>query len=79
MFEFIRKRDGRVVEFDSLKITSAIAKAGKATSEFGEEEAKKLTIRVLGLSHELCLGAIPDVEEIQAIVERVLFNSPYYN
>ncbi|MFC1531883.1 ATP cone domain-containing protein [Thermodesulfobacteriota bacterium] len=28
MFEHIRKRDGRIVEFDSLKITSAIAKAG---------------------------------------------------
>ena len=31
MFEKIKKRDGRVVEFDSPKITAAIAKAGKAT------------------------------------------------
>ncbi|MBU4260092.1 MAG: hypothetical protein KKH45_12020, partial [Proteobacteria bacterium] len=30
MFEEIKKRDGRVVEFDSTKITAAIIKAGKA-------------------------------------------------
>ncbi len=49
MLEKIKKRDGRVVEFDSSKITSAIAKAGKATGEFGEKEAKKLTLHVLTL------------------------------
>ncbi len=31
MFTNIRKRDGRIVEFDSLKIASAIAKAAKVT------------------------------------------------
>jgi ribonucleoside-triphosphate reductase len=78
MFESIRKRGGRVVEFDSSKITSAIAKAGKATAEFGEREARKLTLRVLTLAHELRLDAIPEVEEIQDIVERVLLDSPFY-
>ena len=78
MFEQIKKRDGRVVEFDSPKITAAIAKAGKATAEFGEREARKLTLRVLTLSHELRLGLLPEVEEIQDIVERVLLDSPYY-
>ncbi|MBU0699566.1 MAG: hypothetical protein KKE59_09120, partial [Proteobacteria bacterium] len=34
VFEKIKKRDGRVVEFDSTKITAAISKAGKATGEF---------------------------------------------
>ena len=78
MFEEIRKRDGRVVPFDSSKITSAIAKAGKATGEFGEREARKLTLRVLTLAHELRLGPVPEVEEVQDIVERVLLDSPYY-
>ena len=41
MFENIKKRDGRVVEFDSTKITSAIAKAGKATGEFGRTGCPK--------------------------------------
>ncbi len=78
MFESIEKRDGRVVEFDSSKITAAIAKAGEATGEFTEREAKKLTLRVLTLAHELRLGPVPKVEEIQDIVERVLLDSPFY-
>ncbi len=78
MIEKIKKRNGRVVEFDSSKITAAIAKAGKATEEFGEREARKMTLRVLTLAHELRLGPTPEVEEIQDIVERVLLDSPYY-
>ena len=78
MFEQIEKRDGRIVEFDSGKITSAIAKAGKASGEFGEREARKLTLRVLTLAHELRLGPTPGVEDIQDIVERVLLDSPYH-
>lgn len=78
MFEKIEKRDGRVVEFDSSKITAAIAQAGKVTVEFGEREARKMTLRVLTLAHELRLGPLPLVEEIQDIVERVLLDSPFY-
>ncbi len=78
VFEHIKKRDGRVVTFNSQKITQAITKAGKATEEFGEKEAKKLTLRVLTLAHEMRLDPGPEVEEFQDIVERVLLDSPYY-
>jgi ribonucleoside-triphosphate reductase (formate) len=78
MFEHIKKRDGRIVSFDSQKITAAIAKAGNATGEFNERDARKLTLKVLTLAHELRLGITPEVEEIQDIVERVLLDSPYY-
>ncbi|HWR92317.1 MAG TPA: ribonucleoside triphosphate reductase, partial [Desulfobacterales bacterium] len=78
MFEKIEKRDGRVVDFDSSKITAAIAKAGNATGEFSERDARKLTLRVLTLAHDLRLGPTPKVEEIQDIVERVLLDSPFY-
>jgi ribonucleoside-triphosphate reductase len=78
LFEKIKKRDGRIVEFDSSKITAAIAKSGKATGEFDEREARKLTLRVLTLAHEMRPGPTPEVEEIQDIVERVLLDSPYY-
>lgn len=78
MFEKIQKRDKRIVGFDSSKITSAIAKAGKATGEFEDREARKLTLRVLTLAHEMRFGPVPEVEEIQDIVERVLLDSPYY-
>ena len=66
------------MQFDSSKITAAIAKAGSATQEFGEREAKKLTLRVLTLAHEFRLDPAPEVEEIQDIVERVLLDSPFY-
>jgi len=62
VFENIKKRDSRVVPFDSSKITAAIAKAGRATGEFEDREAKKLTLRVLTLAHELRLGPLPEVE-----------------
>jgi ribonucleoside-triphosphate reductase len=78
MFEKIKKRDDRIVEFDSSKIIGAIHKAGKATGEFGEREARKLTLRVLTLAHEMRLNPVPGVEDIQDIVERVLLDSPYY-
>ena len=78
MSKNIKKRDGRIVEFDSSKITSAIARAGKATGEFGKKEAKNLTLGVLDYVHQLQLGSIPDVEEIQDIVERALFESPFF-
>ncbi len=78
MFEKIKKRDGRVAQFDSSKIVDAIAKAGKATGEFDEREAKKLTLKVITLARDLRLGECPEVEEIQDIVERILLDSPFY-
>jgi len=78
MFEQIKKRDGRVAEFDSTKITSALIKSGEVTKEFNERDAKKLTLKVLTLARDLQLGPIPEVEEIQDIVERVLLDSPFY-
>ncbi|MCP3940402.1 MAG: ribonucleoside triphosphate reductase [Desulfobacteraceae bacterium] len=78
MFEQIKKRDGRIAEFDSTKITSALIKSGEATKEFNSRDAKKLTLKVLTLARDLQLGPIPEVEEIQDIVERVLLDSPFY-
>ncbi|MCD6229168.1 MAG: ribonucleoside triphosphate reductase [Candidatus Omnitrophica bacterium] len=77
MFEKIVKRDGRIQDFDSSKIYQAIAKAGYATGEFGEDVAKKLTIRVLNLASQTIKNRFPTVEEIQDIVEEVLISSPY--
>ncbi|MDY6839491.1 MAG: ribonucleoside triphosphate reductase [Thermodesulfobacteriota bacterium] len=78
MFEKIKKRDGRVVDFDSTRIAWAIEEAGTATGEFGHEEAKRLTRKVLELAHAVGLGTVPEVEEIQGVVERVLLESPFF-
>ena len=76
MFDKIIKRDGRIVDFDAGKITAAIAKAGKATGEFGKEIAEKLTLKVLSLASDY-FKQTPTVEGIQDIVEEVLLNSPF--
>ncbi len=69
MFKKIKKREGTIVDFDSSKITTAIASAGKATGEFGDKVAENLTLRVLRLAHELHIGPIPKVEEIQDMLQ----------
>jgi ribonucleoside-triphosphate reductase (formate) len=73
----IKKRDGRLVKFNPVKITNAIAKAGAATEEFDYQVAKVLTIRVLNLSEQMFDDNVLTVEEIQDIVEEVLLASPY--
>ena len=78
MFERIKKRNGNVVEFDSSNITAAIAKAGKATGEFSERDASRLTLKVLSMARDLRMGSEPEVEDVQDIVERVLLDSPFY-
>ncbi|MEA2014320.1 MAG: ribonucleoside triphosphate reductase [Thermodesulfobacteriota bacterium] len=73
----IRKRDGHLASFDASKITDAVAKAGMATGEFSEKEAKRLTIKALNLAEKLFDNKIMTVEEIQDIVEEVLLGSSY--
>jgi len=78
MFAKIKKRDGRVVVFDPQKIKSAVAKAGKATGEFDEEQAGSLTAQVINLALKSGLGSVPDVEGIQDVVENVLMGSIFH-
>lgn len=76
MFNTIKKRNGRVVPFDASKITAAIAKAGRATGEFEDSVARKLTIKALSIAKQTG-SDIPTVEEIQDIVEEVLLSTQY--
>ena len=73
----IRKRDQRLVPFESSKITSAILKAGRASGEFKENTARRLTIRVISLAQTVFQDTVPTVEEIQDMVEEVLLASPF--
>jgi len=79
MFKKIRKRNGKIVDFDVQKIAGAIAKAGKASGEFGDEVAKKLADKVLKEAETGIRRKIPTVEEVQDIVEEVLLSSKYKN
>jgi ribonucleoside-triphosphate reductase len=79
MLRLIEKRDGTIVAFEAGKITQALSKAGNATGEFDELVAKRLTIKVLNLAETIYghIAGPPNVEEIQDIVEEVLFSSTY--
>ena len=66
----IRKRDGRVVEFDKGKITNAVIRAANAVGGKDKKVAAQLSDKV---TEELNnLTGIPLVEQIQDIVEKVL-------
>jgi len=69
----IRKRDGRIVPFDKEKITSAIWRAIIATGGKDRTLAESLAARVAeNLDEKYGAEAIPAVEDVQDIVERVL-------
>ena len=78
VFCSIRKRNQAVVPFRADKITAAILKAGRATGEFDEPEARRLTIRVLSLAQAVFTpDTVPGVEDMQDLVEEVLLASPF--
>lgn len=70
----VKKRNGEWVDFDSLKITQAIAKAGEETGEFYEYEAISLTEEV---TEEISDKEELSVEDVQDAVESVLLHSEY--
>lgn len=74
----IRKRDGRVVDFNPGKITSAVYKAVKAVGGTDRKIAEDVTDKVVTIvNYQFDEKSIPSVEEIQDIVERVLIKSGY--
>lgn len=80
--EKVVKRDGKIVEFNSEKITNAIEKAAKVTKEFDVSVAKNLTEKVVELTQELVAKKrenlkAASIEEIQDVVEYILLSSDY--
>lgn len=72
LFRLVRKRSGKIVPFDRKKITRAIFKAAQEVGGRDLELAERLTDEVL-----LCLYSenghnLPQVEEIQDAIEKVL-------
>lgn len=74
---YVVKRDGRKVSFNSKKITDAIKGAADEVSiNIKESETIELTQKAMKVIEDRELESI-SVEEIQDIVERVLFSNGY--
>jgi ribonucleoside-diphosphate reductase alpha chain len=69
----IKKRDGRIVEFNRQKIESAIWKAAQTLGGKDKKTAEELSHKVVDLVKEVTpAGEIPTVEQVQDCVEKVL-------
>lgn len=71
----IIKRDGTEMPFDATRIAKALAKAGRATGDFGEDEANLLTQRSLKVLRHRFAGSAPTVEQVQDVVEQMLLDA----
>jgi len=73
----IRKRDGRLVKFNQERITSAIFKAILATGgqDKDRKKAESLSNQVVKILEKRFKERIPNVEDIQDIVEEVLIKN----
>ncbi|MCE1255618.1 MAG: anaerobic ribonucleoside-triphosphate reductase [Anaerolineae bacterium] len=71
-FFWIKKRDGRIVQFDIDKITNAIFRAAKAVGGEDRELAAELSVVVVRYLNSATTDEIPGVEQVQDAVEKVL-------
>ncbi len=71
--EKVKKRDGRIVDFEQEKITKVVFKALTATEQGDGKKSKKISDKIVKLlNRRFKKGEVPDVEEIQDTVEEVL-------
>ncbi|MHC4549142.1 MAG: ATP cone domain-containing protein [Planctomycetota bacterium] len=71
----VRKRDGRLVEFDEAKIADAIHKAACAVGREDRFLAEELAGVVTLFLEKQYAGTVPGIEEIQDMVEKVLIET----
>ncbi len=76
--EYVKKRDGTTVEFDSEKIRKAVMKAASAVELENEAIGEEITQEVISYL-KIFFGdkGIPEVEQIQDLVEKVLIEKGY--
>ena len=71
----IKKRDGRIVEFDRDKIADAIFKAAQVLGGRDKDMAEELAIEVEAYLCDKYADKVPTVEEIQDAVEKVMIEN----
>lgn len=80
MIEVIKKRDGRIVEFDRSRIEVAISKAFVATINKSDDRLEKsITDDVLSDIESFFGERVPNVEDIQDLVEQRIAGRGYFD
>jgi len=74
-FSQIVKRNGEIASFNIEKIEHAIFKAMRSVGKPDRQRASELSIIVVKNLIQSCNSSIPGVEQIQDVVERVLFEN----
>jgi len=78
MASSVRKRDGRLAEFDRGRITNAIRKAFEAVDRNNVNKSKELSDQVVDvIEKRFGKEGVPTVEEIQDIVEETLIKTKF--
>ncbi|MEO0142796.1 MAG: anaerobic ribonucleoside-triphosphate reductase [candidate division WOR-3 bacterium] len=75
IFQYVIKRDGKLVPFDKSKITNAIFKAARAVGGENKKIAEALADEVVLFLYTLKGDKPPTVEEIQDAVEKILIEN----
>jgi ribonucleoside-diphosphate reductase alpha chain len=73
----IKKRDGRIADFDSQRITNAVHKAFLAVELGNGEKAESITSEVVKSLQEKFKEKTPSVEDVQDLVVEVLKQKGY--
>jgi ribonucleoside-diphosphate reductase alpha chain len=73
----IKKRDGRIIQFNQWRITDAIHKAIIAVGEKDGKSARKLSDEVVSILEERFPRKIPTIEDAQDIVIEILKRRGY--
>jgi len=73
----IRKRDGRIVDFDPEKIRNAVHKALEAVKVGDGDLANRLSREVVDILGRGFSDRVPSVEDVQDIVEKILIKAGY--
>src|SRR6056297_2511298 len=70
----IKKRNGEIVDFDQKKVTEAIWKAAKSVGGSNKEVTEQISNQVVAVLEVFFKDEtnIPTVEQIQALVEKIL-------
>jgi len=71
----VRKRNGKVVDFDQEKITEAIWKAAQSVGGKDRDLSAALSVEVVKLVNSKFGDEVPNVEDIQDLVEKVLIEN----